>query len=146
MQSGPSCPRGGGASGRRPEHLCVSQNSGQRLLPPQGVGAAGPRPKLFCGQHCTLQHRCALHSPLDTGHPAGMRISSAGGSGLAALGEGSVAMGPPSPQCPPKQSPSGGCLLLGVKTKWPSVGTQKSLSPFLSSPGILALIQAAGSR
>lgn len=51
---------------------------------PTGSGCFGPRPKLFCGQPCTLQHRCALHSALSTGHPG-----SAGGFGQGQHGHGS---------------------------------------------------------
>lgn len=67
-----------------------------------------------------------------------MTISTAGGSGLAALGEGRVGMGPPSPQCPPKNSPL------------PSSGGEESglghTGEFVSFFIILAPIHVAGSR
>lgn len=86
--------------------------------------------------HCSTDVPLTL--PLAQGTLAGMTISSARGSGLAALGEGSLGMGPLLHLKPAH------CLLLEGKKV--ALGTQKILSPFLSSPGILAPIHVAGSR
>lgn len=109
-----------------------------------GRSAASPRQKRCYFKdstaHCSID--IPFICPLTQGTLAGMRISGAGGSRLAVSGEGSPALPPPSPQCPPEQSP----LPSPEGEKKAALGIKKSFSPFLASPGFLASIRAAGAR
>lgn len=107
MQSGRSCPRGGGASGRCPQHLGVSQNLPWRLLPPlpppaQAIALLVPgTSNAGLGQHSPLPHRSALRLPLGAGCRGRLRVGGAGGSGLAV-----ASYGPPFSPAPARTKPS----------------------------------------